>query len=184
VLAQAEEITVHHALSLTILAVDVLTIGGIAVLVSSALHDFAVRTVPNAYSVVLFAAGIALRLLASGLHGLEWGLVAAAIVFALTFLFWRLGWMGGGDVKLLTAASIFVSPLMVPMMIAGTALAGGVLALIFVVGRRVTQRPRIARPVQFLPRILRCEQWRLHRGGPLPYAAAIAAGGVIATLHG
>jgi prepilin peptidase CpaA len=87
-------------------------------------------------------------------------------------------------VKLLTAASIFVSPLMVPMMIAGTALAGGVLALVFVVGRRITKRPQITRPTLFLQRIMRCEQWRLRRGGPLPYAAAIAVGGVIATLRG
>jgi prepilin peptidase CpaA len=175
---------VHHSMSLTLLTIDILTIGGLAVLVFSALHDFAVRTVPNAYSVVLFAAGIGIRVLAGGLHSLEWGLAAAAIVFALTFTFWRLGWMGGGDVKLLTAASIFVSPLMVPMMIAGTALAGGVLALVFVVGRRITKRPQITRPTLFLQRIMRCEQWRLRRGGPLPYAAAIAVGGVIATLRG
>jgi prepilin peptidase CpaA len=174
---------VHHPVTLTILAIDSLTAGGLAILVCSALHDFAVRTVPNAYSVILFALGMSIRVLSGGVHSLEWGMVAALIVFALTFTFWRLGWMGGGDVKLLTAASIFVSPLMVPMMIAGTALAGGVLALMFVVGRRIARRPRASRPAQFVPRILRCEQWRLHRGGPLPYAAAIAAGGVIATLH-
>ena len=109
---------------------------------------------------------------------------AAAIVFAITFIFWRLGWMGGGDVKLLTAAAIFVAPLTVPMLVAATSLAGGVLALVFVVGRRIVARPVGGRPPRMAPRILRGERWRLHRGGPLPYAAAIAAGGLIATLHG
>jgi prepilin peptidase CpaA len=174
---------VQHAVSVIALAIDGLTVAGLIILVFAALHDFAVRTVPNAYSVILFALGILLRLLLGNLHGLEWGLIASAIVFTLTFIFWRLGWMGGGDVKLLTAAAIFVPPLLVPMLIAGTALAGGVLALLFVIGRRVASRPTTPRPMRFVPRILRCEQWRLHRGGPLPYAAAIAVGGVIATLH-
>lgn len=173
----------QHALQLNNFLIDALTLCGLAILLFAALHDFAVRTVPNAYSVILFAAGVALRLLSGGTHSLQWGLIAAAIVFALTFIFWQLGWMGGGDVKLLTASAIFVSPLTVPMLIAGTALAGGVLALIFVVGRRMARRPAASRPARFVPRILRCEQWRLTRGGPLPYAAAIAAGGVIATLH-
>ncbi len=84
---------------------------------------------------------------------------------------------------MLTAAAMFVAPLAVPMLIASTALAGGVLALWFVVGRRLAAPPAGLRPERFVKRVLRCEQWRLRRGGPLPYAAAIAVGGVIATLH-
>ncbi len=174
----------HHAVSSVSVVIWLLTIAGLCVLIFAALHDFAVRTVPNAYSVVLFLAGVAMRLCAGGMHGLQWGLIASAIIFAFTVIFWRLGWMGGGDVKLLTAAAIFVPPALVPMLIAATALAGGVLALGFIIGRRVTSRPSAPRPTATLGRILRCEQWRLHRGGPLPYAAAIAVGGVIATLHG
>ncbi len=174
----------HHAVNFASIVILVLTFAGLGVLILAALHDFAVRTVPNAYSVFLFLAGVALRLSTGGLHSLQWGLIASAIVFMLTVLFWWLGWMGGGDVKLLTAAAIFVQPMMVPMMIAATALAGGVLALGFIIGRRLAARPTAPRPAAMLGRILRCEQWRLHRGGPLPYAAAIATGGVIATLHG
>ncbi len=173
----------HSASVFPILVIDAATAAGLIILCAAALHDFAVRTVPNLYSVLLFVAGFALRLLSGGLHALEWGLGAALIVFVVTFIFWRLRWMGGGDVKLLTAAAIFVTPLAVPMLVAGTALAGGVLALLFVIGRRLARRPAPERPQRFLKRILRCEQWRLRRGGPLPYAAAIAVGGVIATLH-
>jgi prepilin peptidase CpaA len=157
---------------------------GLVILVLAGLHDFAVRTVPNFYSVLLFGAGVALRLLNGGGHALSWGLVACFIVFAVTFICWRLGWMGGGDVKLLTASAIFVAPLHVPELVASTAMAGGLLALVFVVGRRLARRPAPGRPPHFMPRILRCELWRLSRGGPLPYAAAIACGGVFATLHG
>ena len=174
---------VHSAATVTVIMIDAATLVGIAILCAAALHDFAVRTVPNYFSVLLFAAGFALRFLSGGVHGLEWGLAASGLMFLLTFIFWRLRWMGGGDVKLLTAAAIFVAPLAVPMLVTFTALAGGALALLFVIGRRVARRPVRARPQHLLPRLLRCEQWRLHRGGPLPYAAAIAVGGVIATLH-
>ena len=173
----------HSATPFTIILTDAATLTGVAILCAAALHDLAVRTVPNYYSVVLFSAGLALRLLTGGFHALEWGLAASGVMFLLTFIFWRLRWMGGGDVKLLTAAAIFVAPLAVPMLVTFTALSGGVLALLFVVGRRVARRPVRTRPQKILPRLLRCEQWRLHRGGPLPYAAAIAIGGVIATLH-
>jgi prepilin peptidase CpaA len=33
-----------------------------------------------------------------------------------------------------------------------------------------------------LARALRVERWRIHRGGPLPYACAIAAGGLFILL--
>jgi prepilin peptidase CpaA len=33
-----------------------------------------------------------------------------------------------------------------------------------------------------LARALRVEQWRIRRGGPLPYACAIAAGGLFILL--
>jgi prepilin peptidase CpaA len=158
---------------------------GLALLLFSGLHDFAVRTVPNWVSLLLFGVGIVLRLIEGGVNGLSTGLAIALAMLMLTFVFWRLGWMGGGDVKMLTAAAIFVRPDFehMPLLISGTAIAGGVLSLIYVVGGALVERPRGPRPSGFLRRALRCEQWRLSRRGPLPYAAAIAAGGWIATLH-
>ena len=156
---------------------------GLALLLFSGLHDFAVRTVPNWVSLALFAIGAVLRLIEGGPQSLAIGIAIAFAVLVLTFLFWRLGWMGGGDVKMLTAAAIFVPPLMVPFLISGTAIAGGILSMIYLAGGVLVRRPQRARPPGFVRRALRCEQWRLSRRGPLPYAAAIAAGGWIATLH-
>ena len=120
---------------------------------------------PNAYSVILFAAGAALRLCSGGFHALQWGLIAAAVIFAFTVIFWRLGWMGGGDVKLLTAAAIFVPPFLVPMLIAATALAGGVLAIVFIIGRKLAVRPISPRPravlgTHFAVRAMASAPWR------------------------
>ncbi len=170
----------HHSFP-----VDAVLIAGMAVMVYSAFHDFAFRTVPNAASVALLVLGFALRLLDGPFSLLGWSSLIAVVVLLLTYFFWRMGWMGGGDVKLLTAASFFVPPTLQAeaSLISGTALAGGVLALIYLAGSAIVRRPTGARPQGFLSRVLRCEQWRVSRRGPLPYAAAIAVGGVIATLH-
>jgi prepilin peptidase CpaA len=171
---------VHH----TIL-VNLLLIAGSAVLIASACHDIAVRTVPNTATVILLVLGVALRLASGPLSSLGWSALIAAVILFITFIFWRLGWMGGGDVKLLTGASFFLPPTLTAQahLISGTALAGGILAVLYLLLSFMVQRPSRARPAGFLPRIIRCEQWRLSRRGPLPYAAAIAVGGVIATLH-
>jgi prepilin peptidase CpaA len=165
---------VHHSLVL-----DLLLLAGGAILVVSGLHDFAFRTVPNCACLALLVLGLLLRILD---HHIGYSLLAGGLILALTFGFWFLGWMGGGDVKLLTAAAVFVPPLLVPTLIMGTALSGGLLALAYLVGGKFAPAPALGRPHGLLRRVLRCELWRLHRRGPLPYAAAIATGGVLATL--
>jgi prepilin peptidase CpaA len=161
---------------------DVLILGGLAVMLFAALHDIGFRTVPDSASIALLLLGVAWRLLENP-RWLPYSAGIAATILVITYLLWRQGWMGGGDVKLLTAAGMFVPPWMVPLMVSGTALAGGVLALFYLVAGLVVKRPGRPRPARFILRVLRCEQWRLSRRGPLPYAAAIAVGGLIATLH-
>jgi len=59
-----------------------------------------------------------------------------------------------------------------------TVIAGGALSLIYLVGGVLVPRPQKTRPQGFLARVWRTELWRLHRRGPLPYAMAIAFGGL------
>jgi prepilin peptidase CpaA len=160
----------------------VLCLIGALLLVFAALHDIGFRTVPNRVSVALLGCGIVLRLLDGGTHQLMWGLLCGGAVFMVTYACWRFGWMGGADVKLLTAAAVFVPPVMVPTLLLGTSLAGGIIALTYIVGSRLAPRPPASRPVGLLRRALRCELRRLRRRGPLPYAAAIATGGVFAIV--
>jgi prepilin peptidase CpaA len=162
-----------------------LLLAGAGLLTFAALHDFGFRTVPNRISAALLVVGLLLRLLQ---HDLLWGLACGAIVFVITYIVWLRGWMGGADLKLLTASAVFVAPPMVPTMMIGTSLAGGVLALIYVLGSLITGGPhRMTAPASpgsstLLRRIARCELKRLRRRGPLPYAAAIAAGNCLAIL--
>jgi prepilin peptidase CpaA len=74
--------------------------------------------------------------------------------------------------------------MLVPSMIMAITMAGGVLALIYLVARRRLRRPGHGKPDGLLARALRVEQWRLRRGGPLPYAVAIACGVVFVMSRG
>ena len=152
---------------------------GLALLVGAGLHDVAFRTVPNLVCAALLVCGLALRLFGADVWQ---GLLAGGLVFGICTIMWWFGKLGGGDVKLLGAASVFVPPMFVPQLVLYTSLAGGLLAVFYLVAGRLAPAPSVNRPPSMLARIARCELWRLHRRGPLPYAAAIAAGGICATF--
>lgn len=157
-----------------------LTLASVAILLAAAMHDVIARTVPNWMAITLAVLGIASRIL----HGsILIGFGAAFAVFMLAAICWRRGWLGGGDVKLLGAAALVVPPGDVPGFISAVALAGAVLALIYLIAKRVTAAPAPRRPDRLAARALRVERWRIHRGGPLPYAFAIAAGFLFIVLH-
>jgi prepilin peptidase CpaA len=159
----------------------------LTILCLAAVHDLLARTVPNWMPLWLAVIG----LLESALAGrLLVSLFVGAAVFVVSGLCWKRGWLGGGDVKLLGAAAIAMPPMAVASFVVAVSLAGGVLSVMYLaLGRliRVAVPAPVggrsaARPVGVLTRALRCERWRLRRGGPLPYAVAIAAGGLIVLL--
>lgn len=156
---------------------DTLTIAAAGLLVLAACFDILTRLIPNSIPLALAALGLGLRLIDGSW---PWALLAGGIVFAIALVCWLRGWMGGGDVKLLGACALLVPPLAVFPMITTIGIAGGVLAFIYLVARRVVPRPAplpaTLRPRGFLGRALRAERWRLSRGAALPYAVAIAIG--------
>jgi prepilin peptidase CpaA len=78
--------------------------------------------------------------------------------------------------KLIPAVALVLPPSGTPGLILSVALAGGVLALIYLALSFVVPRPGPGPRRGFLARVLKAEAWRLHRHGPLPYALAIAVG--------
>jgi prepilin peptidase CpaA len=128
--------------------------------------------------------GIVLRLLSGQLL---FGMAAGVGVFAVAALLWRRGLMGGGDVKLLGAASIVVPPGLAAPFVLAVTLAGGLLAMTYLALRCVMPRvvlprgrPRAAR----LVRLALVEQRRIRQCRSLPYACAIAAGAVFMLIQG
>ena len=82
----------------------------------------------------------------------------------------------------LPSAGTPVPPDAVPMLVFVMGMAGGLLSLFYLLARRFMPAPASVRPDSFIARALRVEFWRIRRGGPLPYACAIAAGGLFVLL--
>jgi prepilin peptidase CpaA len=162
-------------------ATDSLIAAGCLTLMFAALHDVAARTVPNWSSLALLGIGFVLRMIEG-----NWAasLSVGAVVFIVSVVCWLRGWLGGGDVKLLTAASVVVPPLMSVNLLLAVSLAGGALAVVYLLLSLVVNVPRRDRPQGKMRRILRAERYRISRKGPLPYASAIAAGAIFVLLNG
>jgi prepilin peptidase CpaA len=145
----------------------------------ASLNDIAARTIPDLSWLSLLAIGVAARVVD---HNAAAALVASAAVFLLGALCWRFGALGGGDVKLLATCAWLVSPALVPQLVLLTAIAGGILACLYLALSwlaRVSRAPnRAAPPHTLVRRIWRVERWRIKRRASLPYCCAIA----VATL--
>jgi prepilin peptidase CpaA len=167
-----------------------MTLASAAILLLAACHDVVSRTVPNWMSVAIACFGVAAAFASDRLL-ISVGLGAA--VFFAAAVCWRRGWMGGADVKLLGAIAIVLPPGMVSVFAIAMSLAGAVHAVAYILARRVvTPPPPLAtalagnppRARWLLPRALRAERWRISRGGPLPYACAIAFGFLFVICNG
>ena len=152
-----------------------------AILLGAVLHDVAFRTVPNWMPATLFALGIGIRALDGGLAP---SLLACVLILFGAGFCWRRGWMGGGDVKLLAACGVLVPPGLSGVMLLDVALAGGVLASLYLALGRVLAAPRAACPPGQLRGILWAERHRIHSRSPMPYASAIAVGALLVLCKG
>jgi prepilin peptidase CpaA len=145
----------------------VLAVAAIALFAAAAVTDAFSRRIPNPVSIALAALGL-LRIgaaLIAGESALTAGLdLAAALgVFALAALAFRFRLLGGGDVKLLAAGALWLGAAALGPYLVATVLAGGLMAIAFVAWHFV--QPVSART----------------RRPSLPYAVAIAAGGILTT---
>jgi prepilin peptidase CpaA len=156
-----------------------LLLAGAGFLFFAALHDIVARTVPNGISMLLALIGLGARIMDGTI---VIGLAIAAAVFVIAAFLWRRGWMGGGDVKLLGASALLVPSNRIFTFIVATSVAGSLFAALYLAAGRIARTarksamPAIPRQTGLFSRAVRAELWRLRRGGPLPYACAIAAG--------
>ncbi len=164
----------------------VLGISALALLVYAALHDFAARTIPNWLPICLLLDGAAWRI---SDHSLLPAAAVAGFTFAILFVIWVLGAIGGGDVKLWAATALLIPPRLQPELdfFMQVFMIGGLLALVYLGLWLVVPKPRPAplarlggsRAAGLVKRVLRAEAWRIGRRGPLPYALAISASAII-----
>ena len=103
----------------------------LALLAAASIMDLLERRIPN-----LLPAGIALLWLAQVTlverDLSQWPAAVAALgIFPGAFVLWRVGWLGGGDVKLVGALALWVGPgKLVPLLLL-SGLLGGALAMLW-----------------------------------------------------
>ena len=135
--------------------------------------DVSVRRIPNVLSVGLAAAALVMRA-AGGPAELADGLLGAGIGFIALFPLWVFGGFGAGDVKLMAACGAVLGVGATLVAIPATLIAGGAIAVTFVVWTVLRERLAIgalAATVVTAPR----SAFSLIKSR-FPYALAIASG--------
>lgn len=156
----------------------------LALVAAAAWRDVLTRTIPDVISALLVIVGASGRLL-DGPLALAYSTVIALLLLLLLTAAFAHGLLGGGDVKIMTALAVGLSPYDCFRFLVATAMAGGLLALAYLIlAHRTEIAPSITRR-SLLRRILIVEGWRIRNHGSLPYAVAVAAGGAFVLLqHG
>ncbi|MDE2332933.1 MAG: prepilin peptidase [Rhodospirillales bacterium] len=152
------------------------------ILLVAAWNDIATRTIPDGLSLALIAVALLLRPFTDGLVPLGWSLAGALGLFLVLALLNARGILGGGDVKLAAAMACVLPLHFLASFLMATALAGGVVACVHLVGRLLPGPLPAPAGSPLLLRVFTAERWRIARRGSLPYAVAIAAGGWIVLL--
>jgi prepilin peptidase CpaA len=131
------------------------------------ISDFSALRIPNSVSIVLVAAFAVYAFL--GGTGAIWPhFMLAGAVFALLFGFFALGWLGAGDVKFLSALTLWAGPAHGAAFIFLFAIFGGLFALMLLALRSaLLYFPILAE----LPVLGKMSRWA--RNGLCPYGIPI-----------
>lgn len=144
-----------------------MTVGGLATV-----EDLRSRTISNWLCLFGLLAGLVAHTLLAGWSGLGASLLGALIGFAVFLIFFLLGGMGGGDIKLMAAFGAILGNRQIVNAAVFAAMVGGVMALGYVAYKKLRQtvQPDADGSKQSV------------RKESIPYAPAIALGVLISFL--
>ena len=144
-------------------------LGFAALLLWAAYCDVQSLTIPNRISVAVALLFPAFGL--TGTHEIEWlpSLAVGGSVLFAGFLLFAFKLIGGGDAKLLAAVSLWAGPALVLPFLFVTAVAGGGMAALLYVRHRIAASAGLPFLAPASPDFAK---------QPMPYAVAIAAGGL------
>ena len=162
------------ALTFALLASSLLMLG--------AWRDITTRTIPDTVGLLLVAIGGVIRTF-EGSVAIMLSLGSSLALFVLLMIAYSRHAIGGGDVKIMTAFSVGLSPLASYQFVVATAVAGGLLAAVYFALSYMPGRAYRSERMSSLGRVLTIEAWRIRRRKPLPYGVAIAAGGIFILFH-
>jgi prepilin peptidase CpaA len=141
-------------------------------MVIAASSDLMTMTISNKLSLALVG-GFFLLAMATGMSlavvGMHLGAAAVVLIFAIGFF--AQGWIGGGDVKLAAATTLWFGFGYLLDYLFNAALFGGALTMLLILFRQLQ-----------LPGVLARQSWilRLHKAdGGVPYGIALAAAALL-----
>lgn len=160
--------------------------GAISLATAAAVCDVRTHRLPNALTYGGIASGILCRTLIDGWAGMEQALLGGLLSGGVFFLFYLVQGLGAGDVKLMAAIGSWVGLEQSLVVLLATAVAGGVLAVVYMIFHR-----RFGRTMRNIGTLVRFHVSSGIRPHPeinlssaesirIPYAIAIAAGTVYA----
>lgn len=138
-----------------------------ALLVAAAI-DVVAFEVPDVISIVIGVMAVSHGLITPDFAWWPHAL-APVLMFAFGLLAFARGWLGGGDVKLMTATAAWTGIGGLPVFFLATSIAGGVLLLTLFILRRGWKAARGTVPS--FGKVLSSD-------APIPYAVAVAVGAV------
>lgn len=145
--------------------------------------DLTCRIIPNGLVIIVLGCGAGLRL-ESGWWPLAESLLSGGAVFAVAGLLAAYDLFGWGDAKLITAVTLIVPVDHVISLLLAIAVAGGLLACLYLAARFILRRTS-ASPPQLaaesgnrwnLRQLMRREGARILANEPMPYAFAVLGG--------
>jgi prepilin peptidase CpaA len=137
-----------------------------AALLASCLADLRRFEIPDTISIVILGSAVAFGLATPGFEWL-WHAGGLALMFAIGLGLFAIGWMGGGDIKLLVATAAWTGLKGLLPFLLGVTLAGGIVALVLLASRSAFRAAGF--PADRMP-------GPLQPGAPMPYALAITGG--------
>lgn len=160
---------------------DILDTIIILMLLLCAFEDIRRRIIPNSVVVLIVVIATA-KWATTGSGNLSLSFLVAFSILLVGVVFFLRGVVGGGDAKLIPAATLMFLPHIVPIFLFAMAISGAVIALLFILSakhlHRIAAHPSDAN-ASFDPLRLSAQ---IDQG--IPYGAAIFLGAVVVKIFG
>ncbi|MQX52975.1 A24 family peptidase [Alcanivorax sediminis] len=156
----------------------------VGIALPAVIFDLLERRIPNTLILSALFLGPAAVFWEAGLEGMFYGLAAGLIAFSIAFLFWLVGWLGAGDVKLIGALGVLVGLPEIGIYLLNVALLGAVLGLFYLVlkGRARESWERLNYMLAARERQLERTDSGQAAAVNLPYAIAIGTGAIFTMM--
>lgn len=150
-------------------------------LLLSSWQDVVMRRIPDSLNAAMAVFGL-FWLFAIPAEFSAWSIARPLMLFIFLVPLCGSGLLGGGDVKMMAALSLGLSSSEFWNFLWFSAIAGGVLGIAYLAGRRRMGLASPAPQPRVFGRVWRVERRRIKNGGPLPYGVAISLGWCLAVL--